>query len=370
MFRSSLTRSPLPRCTRHTVNSQKRKFQTTALRFTQYKYKRFSDGSTWYKDSLNSKRWDSWAKPAVVLPLAVGCGIYFVAHLEQVPESGRWRFMNTSMETEAQVGEMASREIKHEFRDRILPPDHPLSVHVRRVTSRILKHSNLGHVRGETSSLAIDEPLFGSTWTLEDPYAATIRETHGPEKEWDVVVVHDKSIINASASPGLITVYTGILPICRDEQGLAVVLAHEIGHIVARHTAEKLSSQTIKFTLLMVSQFLFGLDFLTGNMLATYLLELPNSRTQEIEADLIGLRLMSRACYDPRAAPEMFERLSKLDDEKITFFATHPSSENRVKKLKEALPAAYSVLVGNPQCGAVRDSLERFREYQSKTMRV
>ena len=62
----------------------------------------------------------------------------------------------------------------------------------------------------------------------------------------------------------------------------------EIGHIVARHTAEKLSSQTVKSTLLMVSQYLFGLDFLTGNMLATYLLELPNSRTQEIEGDFFN----------------------------------------------------------------------------------
>ena len=105
---------------------------------------------------------------------------------------------------------------------------------------------------------------------------------------------------------GLITVYTGILPVCQDEQGLAVVLAHghsfvslnillstdlsliEIGHVVTHHTTEKLSSQTVKLTLLMVSQFLFGLDFLTGNMLARYLLELPNSCTQEIEGDFFN----------------------------------------------------------------------------------
>ena len=104
----------------------------------------------------------------------------------------------------------------------------------------------------------------------------------------------------------LITVYTRILPVCQDEQGLTVVLAHghsfvslnillstdlsliEIGHVVAHHTTERLSSQTVKLTLLMVSQFLFGLDFLTGNMLARYLLELPNSHTQEIKDDFFN----------------------------------------------------------------------------------
>jgi len=97
---------------------------------------------------------------------------------------------------------MLNKEIKHKFRDRILPPDHPLSIYVQRVTARILKHSNLGHIRGETRSLEADEPVFGSTWTSEDAYAVTARGTHGPEKEWEIVVVHDMGIVNASASPG------------------------------------------------------------------------------------------------------------------------------------------------------------------------
>ena len=140
---------------------------------------------------------------------------------------------------------MISKEIKHTFRDQILPPNHPASIYVKRVTARILKHSNLGHIRGETRSLDTDESSFGSNWTPEDTYATTTRETHGPEKEWDIVMVHDMEIVNASASPGwcklfghptqhwsefqgLITIYTGILPVCRDEEGLAAVLAH--GH--------------------------------------------------------------------------------------------------------------------------------------------
>ena len=252
---------------------------------------------------------------------------------------------------------MASREIKHEFRDRILPPDHPLSIHVRRVTSRILKHSNLGHVRGETSPLAIDEPLFGSTWTLEDPYTATIRETHGPEKEWDVVVVHDKSIINASASPGwykwsltpcrtLIRTWRSHYGIHRDitymsgrtrprccagtwsfiffveyptihwskryrnwprsrpshrrkaiftnnkiypAHGLAISLWSGLPHW---KYASYIPPRTSKFPHTRNRRWLFQLFSLSSRVMVP------------LSADLIGLRLMSRACYDPRAAPE------------------------------------------------------------------
>ena len=97
---------------------------------------------------------------------------------------------------------MMSKETKHKFRDRILPPDHPLSIYVHRVTARILKHSNLGHIRRETRFLETDEPVFGSIWIPEDAYVVTTRETHSPEKEWEIVVVHDMRIVNASALPG------------------------------------------------------------------------------------------------------------------------------------------------------------------------
>ena len=94
---------------------------------------------------------------------------------------------------------MMSKETKHKFRDQILPPEHPLSIYVHRVTARILKHSNLGHIRGETRFLETDD---GSIWTPEDAYAVTTHETHSPGKEWEIVVVHDMRTVNASASPG------------------------------------------------------------------------------------------------------------------------------------------------------------------------
>ncbi|KAF8152538.1 hypothetical protein B0H34DRAFT_677842 [Crassisporium funariophilum] len=102
---------------------------------------------------------------------------------------------------------------------------------------------------------------------------------------------------------------------------------------VARHTAERISSQTIFLAL--------GVDLGFSQVVQKLLMEPPNSRTQELEADLIGLRLMSRACYKPEAAPQMFARMSRLEAKaessvNLDFLQTHPSSAYRVKEQMEA----------------------------------
>lgn len=298
---------------------------------------------------------------------------YYVSHLEQVPQTGRWRFMNTSQKTEAQIGEMTRKQLYHEYGSHILPPTHPVSRHVRRVVTRILSASNLGVIRGEQREPTLFGGFdnFGGLGGFSSPDSTLGASTHpseayGPEKQWDVLVVNDRKMVNAMATPGVIVVFTGILPVCQDEEGLAAVLAHEIGHVVARHTAERISSQFIWIGMGLILQVL-GLDAFLSHSLTTYALELPNSRTQEKEADLIGLRLMSRACYNPGAAPAMFERMGKLERSIMSrrsfeFAQTHPASENRVKYLEAALPEAYRIVEDNPECAQVRRQLDAFRE--------
>lgn len=99
------------------------------------------------------------------------------------------------------------------------------------------------------------------------------------------------------------------------------------------------------------------------------LLDLPNSRLQEREADLIGLRLMSKACYDPKASLEMFARLGQIEAKASRrgirapeFFNTHPSSESRVKDLEARLGEGYDILAANPQCAGLQDKAQAFRE--------
>ncbi|RXW19816.1 hypothetical protein EST38_g6040 [Candolleomyces aberdarensis] len=240
-----------------------------------------------------------------------------------------------------------------------------MSHHVRRVVSRILTASNLGLLHGEQPAHAT---LFGDSFGEFSEFGASTRptEAYGPEKKWDVIVVDDKKTVNAMATPGVVVVFTGILPVCRDEEGLAAVLAHEIGHVVARHTAERISSQTVWFGVAAILQ-LLSVDYVITQNVTTFLLELPNSRTQEREADLIGLRLMSKACYNPGAAPAMFERLGQLEKSVMSrkafeFAQTHPASENRVKYLEAALPEAYQIVESNPECAEVRRKLDAFRE--------
>jgi len=297
-------------------------------------------------------------------------GLYYVFHLEQVPETGRWRFMNIGPSTEAMLGDAVREEIHRTAGPMLLPDNHVITLHVRRVVSRILTASNLGTIKGEKKP---GDSIFSGMFHTGDADfggSGAPSEAVGPQKEWEVLVVNDKRTVNAMCAPGVVVVYTGILPVCHDDQGLAAVLAHEVGHVVARHSAERLSSQLVWTAVSIVLQ-VIGIDWFFANNATTYLLELPNSRTQELEADMIGLRLMSRACYDPGAAPGMFERLGKLEASMgrggPEFMQTHPSSSNRAKILEKALPEAYFILEDNPECGQVRRQLEAFRETAQAT---
>jgi metalloendopeptidase OMA1, mitochondrial len=114
-------------------------------------------------------------------------------------------------------------------------------------------------------------------------------------------------------SPGNVIVFTGILPICQDEDGLAAVLGHEIGHVVMRHNSERMSKAQVLFVLAQAMDLVLGIDFGISRLIMTYLLDLPNSRTQELEADRIGLRLAARACFRPEAAPECVPTTFRFD---------------------------------------------------------
>ncbi|RDB18944.1 Mitochondrial metalloendopeptidase OMA1 [Hypsizygus marmoreus] len=344
-----------------------RNFSSSNSRFTEQRYVRFEGSSKSRPSGIRDRRLK------IAGGIAVVTGIYYVYHLEQVPETGRWRFMNTGPQFEETFGKLAREQSLIEYKGSILPAQHPLSRHVRRVVARILTSSNLGVIRGDTGPLSavhVSPVPFAAEEVAWNPDAQYGNTTAGPEKEWDVIVVNDSKMINAQAVPGLIIVYTGILPVCQDEQGLSAVLSHEIGHVVARHTAERLSSQTVVLALVILLQTL-GLGFNTSNILQKMVFELPNSRTQELEADKIGLKLMARACYDPRAAPEMFRRLGQVEAKFVSrlnpdFLRTHPSSEVRVQNLEKALSESYAILAANPACAAQHENLQAFRDVALK----
>ncbi|KAG1831564.1 peptidase family M48-domain-containing protein [Suillus variegatus] len=305
----------------------------------------------------------------IVIAVAALGGTYYVVHLEQVPETGRWRFMDISPKYETNLAQAAYNELLAEFRGKILPSDHPVTRHVQRVVNRILESSDLGHLSSsEPSRSLVGAP--DDFWS-EDPFTTgRPKESSTPEsggKEWNLLVVNDPSIVNAMATFGNIVVFTGILPICKDEQGLAGVLGHEIAHVVARHASERYSSSKVFLALAVLLQTVFGFDFGITNLISTLLLELPNSRTQEYEADTIGMQLTAKACFDPQAAVEMHARLAQYEKAhgatSLEFLRTHPGAERRIKHLEELIPEAYSIQASSPQCAGTQDSLNRFREF-------
>lgn len=132
------------------------------------------------------------------------------------------------------------------------------------------------------------------------------------------------------------------MPIAQNEDGLAAVLGHEIGHTVARHIAEKMSfNPIIQVVSLGVFYALASLNlppnlaFGLGDSITSLVLDNPYSRMHETEADHIGLLLMAQACFDPREAVHMWERMSKAGGANIPqFMSTHPSNENRIVKIQ------------------------------------
>jgi len=180
-----------------------------------------------------------------------------------------------------------------------------------------------------------------------------------PEYHWEFAVIQDDRMINAFALPGgKVAVFTGLLPITKTEAGLATVMGHEVAHALQRHGAERMSRGILE----QIAQVGAMAGAATGavNPQAVMAAQsaygvasaLPFSRSQETEADYIGLKLMAKAGYDPREAVPFWERMSGCPRNMIgklcfrsqsavpEFLSTHPSDISRISALEAALPDA------------------------------
>ncbi len=163
-----------------------------------------------------------------------------------------------------------------------------------------------------------------------------------PGFEWEVSVIDNDQVVNAFALPGgKMAVYTGILPVAEGETGLAVVMGHEIGHAIARHGTQRVTSSGLVSG--AVDLLLDG----TGKAIAdvfSNVLALGYGRSQELEADHIGLILMSKAAYDPREAEFFWQRMSALGgSDTIELLSTHPSDDTRIEQIRAKLPEAMAL---------------------------
>ena len=175
--------------------------------------------------------------------------------------------------------------------------------------------------------------------------------------KWEFNVIADDDTVNAFAMPGgKIAVYTGILPIAQSDTGLAVVMAHEVAHVLAGHANERYSQALLAQAGGSALNVAFGEDAGLGGKLLQQLYGagvqvcalFPFSRLQESEADVIGLTLMALAGYDPREAIPFWQRMNASGGARPPqFLSTHPDPENRIARMQENLPDAIAIYEQN-----------------------
>jgi predicted Zn-dependent protease len=165
--------------------------------------------------------------------------------------------------------------------------------------------------------------------------------------QWEYILIDNKKIKNAWCMPGgKIAVYSGILDVTKNTNGLAAVMGHEIAHAVAKHSVERASRSVLINTTFQITDILTGgkisrVNRTTGMNTVGLLTQLgimnPFSRKQESEADYLGLIFSSLSGYDIRETTKIWERMQKANKgkEPPEFMSTHPSSENRIKKINE-----------------------------------
>jgi predicted Zn-dependent protease len=270
--------------------------------------------------------------------VVVGGTAYYVTHLEKVELTGRRRFMNVSPQTETAAAEETYQAILQQFGNKMLPASHPSARMVNTVAKRLIRVSGL------------------------------------KDLAWEVHVI-DSPEANAFVIPGgKIFVFSGLLPVAKTPDGLASVLGHEIGHQVARHTAEQMSmspiSQVLSLGLTFVLAQLTGSGDLAmglGRGITTLALDNPYSRNMETEADYIGLRLMSQACYNPEEAKAVWQRMEAAAQGQVPqFLSTHPSNQSRIAYIESKMAEAQQIRASS-DCRASVDNFDRgMRELQQK----
>ncbi len=229
----------------------------------------------------------------------------------------------------------------------LLPDEMLLSMSLQQY-SQVLKKSKLSQDKAKVAMIRRVGRRIARA--AEDFLRETGRGGDIKNYRWEFNLIDDDKVVNAWAMPGgKVAFYTGILPLTKDDNGVAVVMGHEVAHALAKHGNERMSHQLlVAMGGLALAVALHDKPRETRNIfLAVYGVgaavgfTLPYSRLHESEADRIGLMLMARAGYDPRVAPAFWERMAKKGGPRPPeFLSTHPAPESRINTIRSLIPEA------------------------------
>ncbi|XP_021730195.1 uncharacterized protein LOC110697159 [Chenopodium quinoa] len=310
--------------------------------------------------------------------IVIGSGVVITVYFgnsEIVPYTKRKHLVLLSKTLERQIGESEFEKLKKQCKGKILPAIHPDSVRVRLISKEIIESLQRGisheqvwsdpgyaveggiynEANGHETQKALtdkleenaiedwrkEEEMLDDNWVKDSrkkgkEHNAKANTEHLEGMNWEVLVV-DEPVVNAFCLPGgKIVVFTGLLKYFNSDVEVATIIGHEVGHVVARHSAEQITKNLWLAILQLILMQFIAPDF--ANAMSNLLLRLPFSRKMEIEADYIGLLLMASAGYDPRAAPRVYEKLGKISGESGLgdYLSTHPSGKTRAQLLVRA----------------------------------
>ncbi len=297
----------------------------------------------------------------IILVAIVGLAIYWFSNQRELPFTGRKQFNTMSIQDSVRLGAQSYQQILAQEGGNVLCTGSAQScgVNERELLTTVRK---IGE-RLEQAAIELEGELLTAGYQFT-PVADKFDWTYN-------VVASDQP--NAFCLPGgYVAVYTGILDITgnydqrvdmndiNDIDKLAVVMGHEIGHALAHHGAERMSQQKVAQMGSMAVG--LGLGDMSGAQqqavmqafgMAAQGSILAFSRDHETEADKIGLDLLVRACFDPREAPDLWERMGEMGGQRPPeWLSTHPASETRAENFRRWMPEAIAEY--ERRCGPLR----------------